>query len=142
MKKNDVNDIPKFEPSDADIQLAKARDFCENHVFNMMESFVKYFKYKEGLIQADGENGLYTPEFIKKLAEDAAKRWDKSIYSNNFPNEAEPEIWDYFINDEYFQKYTVNSLKEEHFGYCTGKDFECDRCLAESAFKAPDRIYK
>lgn len=130
---------PQFEPTPSEIQVAKARIFCEDYLFSMMTSLIRYYQLKEGKIPPHDDTTFYTPERITQFANEAVTLWNKKMYENPDAKNLE-NIWEHFVSDDFFQKHILDSLKEEHFGYCTGHEFECSRCIAETSINAPNKL--
>lgn len=133
MKNKDILNPPVPYVSPEAILVAKARMVYEQNIWHIIESFVRYYKLKEGLhIKSEK---LYTPEFIEK---DVLKSYNK--WKDGLSNWIDGELWESFVNEDHFQNYYLNSLKRSHDGHCVGYPDTCERCEAEAHFNLKNSV--
>ena len=136
MYKNEeiLNPTP-YAPSEQEISLAKARFVFDNYLVEIVDDLIQYYNVKEGITKSSEEEVSKTKSFaqssIKKWNE-AQELWYSAEYSAN--------MWDYFVEHDWFNRVIVQGLKEQHGGDCTAFAVTCGRCLAESYFQIPSSV--
>lgn len=117
---------PGYQPTEKEIQLAKANHVMKNYLYGMLEHFSAFYE-----MQTQGKEPSYgTKERWLELADNDYKKW-KSVKAN-WKNGS---LFDAFMKEEDFQEYFVKGLSSMHLGDCTSFPMTCDRCYSESLFQ-------
>lgn len=123
---------PAYQPSVEEIALAKARYVFDNEIWQT-------FHYLNMYIDSLGGKNIafpYTKESIEKNAQQALSHWNSSLAKWDDDN----ELWDCFIDKDWFNTVFVNGLSDYHSGDCTAFACGCSRCQAENIFKIPNTV--
>lgn len=129
-KNEDILCPPTYIPSKEEISLAKARYVIEENIWEIIHYMELYIKSLEG----KELKFPYTKESVEKNAKNCIEVWNKSIDSL----EDGMNIWDSFIEHDWFKRAYIDTLADMHEGDCTAFPASCMRCQAESIFNIPN----
>lgn len=120
---------PAYQPSPEEISLAKARYAFDNEIWQTVYYLELYINSLEG----KEVKFPYTKESVEKEAKKALVDWHESLKKWNDDN----ELWDCFVDEEWFKIVYIYGLSDQHSGDCTAFACSCSRCHAEGIFKIP-----
>lgn len=118
---------PSYVPSEEEIKLAKARYVFENNIWEIVHNLIQY----KQLVEGKELQFPYTKELVEENANKSVEHFNTSLTKWNDDN----EMWDCFINPEWFKTVYIDGLSHHHGGDCTGFASSCPRCHAEDMFK-------
>lgn len=119
---------PAHQPTEAEIKLAKARYAMEYPIWEMMDKLTMYYEMTKG----KEPSFPYTNEGIEKDAKEAMEEWNKGM------DKWEGDMWDAFIDHDWFKKAYIDGLSDMHCGDCTAIACSCMRCHSEQMFGIPN----
>lgn len=123
---------PSYMPSIDEIKLAKARYAFENEIWEIVHSLSMYID----LMHGKELQFPYTKEMVEKEAKSSLEHWNESLKKWSDDN----DMWDCFIDADWFKMAYIDSLSEYHGGDCTAFAASCPRCHAENMFKIPNTV--
>lgn len=125
---------PAYIPTKEEISLAKARYVMEENIWGIVHYLIMYINLLEG--KEIRRSNVYTPEIIKTSAIEAIKKWNEAM---NKWNDVD-DIWEAFLDKEWFNSTYIDSLSVMHEGDCTAIACSCMRCQAENVFNIPSTV--
>lgn len=123
---------PSYIPSEDEIKLAKARYAFENEIWEIIYSLSMYID----LLHGKELQFPYTKEMVENEAKNSLEHWHTSLKKWNDDN----DMWDCFIDSNWFKIAYIDSLQEYHGGDCTAFPASCPRCHAEAMFKINNTV--
>lgn len=120
---------PPYQPSNHEIELAKARYAIEDEIWEIVHSLSLYISFLKG----EELKYPYTKEILTKNANRALETWNTAM--DNWKDGV--DLWNVLIDTEWFKEVYIDSLDSLHCGDCTAFPASCSRCHAEGMFKIP-----
>lgn len=120
---------PVYQPSKAEISLAKARYVMDEKVWDIIYCLEQYI----GILEGKEAEYPYTKESITKEAKESLELWNTALDKNI-------DIWEALVKPEWFKSAYIDSLSDGHGGDCTALPGSCMRCHAEAMFNIPSTV--
>lgn len=131
-RNEDILRPPAYIPTENEILLAKARYAMEEHVYSIFFDMQNYISFLEGKELPKH----YDEKMIKKNYDYSVAKWDKAMSKWDDCN----ELFEAFVDDDWFKKCYIESLSDIHMGDCTAFPSSCMRCHAEEIFRIPNTV--